>query len=318
MTPAHDDLPAAAGIAPVMEVVEFAGWPGCIRLSNGQVDLVATTAVGPRVIRFGFVGGQNLFKVFRETEGIVGGDEWHSFGGHRLWHAPESFPRTYAPDNGPVDHSWDGKTLGLRNSEPRNGLEKELLVGLSPSKAQVSAVHRIVNRNPWAVELAAWALSVMAPGGRAIYPQEEFRPHPDCLAPARPLVLWHFTDMSDPRWTWGGRYVQLRQDPSATTKQKVGMLNTAAWAAYVLGGDVFVKRHSYDAGATYPDMGCNCETYTDPDILEIETLGPITRLEPGAALEHRESWLLARAECGQADQDIDDRILQLVGQLPPL
>jgi len=299
-----------------MEVVEFAGWPHCVRLSNGQVELVATTDVGPRILRFGFVGGQNLFKVLPGTEGLTGGDEWHSFGGHRLWHAPEVFPRTYAPDNVPIEHDWDGKTLTLRSVEPGNGIEREIGLTLSPSAPQVGVVHRITNRNPWPIELAVWALSVMADSGEAIYPQELYKPHPDCLVPARPLVLWHFTDMTDPRWTWGRKYIRLRQDPKAKTKQKAGMLNTAGWAAYVLGGDVFVKRYGYDPAATYADMGCNTESYTDADILEIETLGPLTRLDPGATAEHRERWLLAHAECGPTDEDVDARILPLLDQLP--
>jgi hypothetical protein len=298
-----------------MEEVEFAGWPGCVRLSNGLIELIATTVVGPRVMRLGFVGGQNLFNVIPDTAGLTGGSEWHNFGGHRLWHAPEIVPRTYAPDNDPIQSSWDGATLQLRNDEPQNRLEKETCLTLSPSSAQVDVRHRITNRNPWAIDLAPWALSVMAAGGRAIYPQEEYRPHPDCLTPARPLVLWHFTDMSDPRWTWGRKYIQLRQDPTIKSKQKVGMLNTAGWAAYVLHGEVFVKRYGYEAGATYEDMGCNTETYTDPDILEIETLGPVATLEPGASVEHRESWLLAKTDCGNTDEDIDARILPLVGQL---
>ena len=309
--------PGEAVSPPTMELVEFAGWERCIRLSNGQVDLIATTAVGPRILRFGFLGGQNVFKVFPETEGLLGGDEWHNFGGHRLWHAPEVFPRTYAPDNRAVEYSWDGSTVTLLSHEPENGLAKEVALTLSGSAPQVGVVHRIVNRNPWAVELAAWALSVMAPGGQAIYPQEEFRPHPDCLTPARPLVLWHFTDMTDPRWTWGRKYMRLRQDPGASTKQKVGLLNSAGWAAYSLGSDVFIKRYGYDPKAAYPDMGCNTETYTDPDILEIETLSPLTRLEPGAAVEHRERWLLAHAECGPTDEDVDAGILPLLDQLPP-
>ncbi len=300
----------------VLDEIEFAGWQGCLRLTNGLVDLVATTAVGPRLIRFGFVGCQNFFGVLPDTAGLSGGNEWHNFGGHRLWHAPEVFPRTYAPDNGPVDHSWDGATLRLGNVEPGNGLTKEMLVTMSPAAPQVDVIHRITNNNSWMVELAPWALSVMAAGGRAVYPQEEFRPHPDCLVPARPLVLWHFTDMSDPRWTWGRRYVQLRQDPAATSKQKVGMLNTAGWAAYLLGAEVFVKRFGFDPSATYPDMGCNTETYTDADILEIESLGPLARLEPGATVEHKESWLLARTECGQAEDEIEARILPLVARLP--
>ncbi|MGZ6266834.1 MAG: hypothetical protein ACXWN4_08010 [Candidatus Limnocylindrales bacterium] len=301
-----------------MEVVGFGGWPGSIRLSNGEIELIATTDVGPRIVRLGFVGGQNLFHTFKETLGKTGGEDWHSYGGHRLWHAPEVVPRTYAADNEPVDHSWDGQTLILRNSERANGLEKELRITLSATRQEVEVVHRIVNKNPWAIELSAWALSVMAQGGRAIFPQEDFRPHPDALTPARPLVLWYFTDMSDPRWTWGRKYIQLRQDPLATTKQKAGLLNRKGWAAYVLGSDAFIKRYPYDPGAVYADMGCNTETYTDPDILEIESLGPVTRLEPEAHLEHVETWLLAHTECGSTDAEIDAGILPLVDKLPAI
>jgi hypothetical protein len=50
----------------VIETVEYGGWPNCIRLSNGEIELVATTDVGPRIIRLGFVGGQNLFKNYPE------------------------------------------------------------------------------------------------------------------------------------------------------------------------------------------------------------------------------------------------------------
>ena len=292
-----------------MEVVEFGGWPNCIRLSNERMELIATTDVGPRIIRLGFVGGQNLFKTFDETLGQTGGDEWHSYGGHRLWHAPEVMPRSYAPDNLPVAYEWDGTTLSLSSEETGNGLAKEMRVTLSPSQTQVEVTHRLVNRNPWAVELAPWALSVMAPGGRAVLPQEEYRPHPDSLVPARPVVVWHFTDMSDPRWTWGRRYLQLRQDPSATTKQKAGTLNTRGWAAYLLNGEAFIKAYQAVPGATYPDMGCNTEMYTDPGMLEVETLGPLTRLEPGAHVDHVERWLLAKVAPGASDEELDEHLL---------
>ena len=295
-----------------IETVDFGGWPNCIRLSNGEIELIATTDVGPRIIRLGFVGGQNLFKTYEATLGRTGGDEWHNYGGHRLWHAPEVVPRSYAPDNAPVEHAWDGSTLVVGNRESGNGLDKEMRVSVSPTSPRVEVAHRIVNRNPWAVELAPWALSVMAAGGRAIYPQEEFLPHPDMLAPARPLVLWHFTDMSDPRWTWGRKYIQLRQDPAATTKNKVGLLNKQGWAAYLLGGDALIVRYGYDPAATYVDMGCNTETYTDPEMLEVETLGPLTRLEPGDHVDHLESWTLARVECGPSDAEIDAALLPIL------
>jgi hypothetical protein len=295
-----------------IETVNYGGWPNCIRVSNGEIELVATTDVGPRIIRLGFVGGQNLFKNYPEALGRIGDPEWHNYGGHRLWHAPEVFPRSYAPDNEPVQHAWDGHTLVLANSEGHNRLDKEMRVTVSLTSPCVEVAHRIVNRNPWPIELAPWALSVMAPGGRAVYPQEDYRPHPDELAPARPLVLWHFTDMTDPRWTWGRKYIQLRQDPAATTKQKVGFLNKQGWAAYLLGGDALILGYGCEPGATYADMGCNTETYTDPEMLEVETLGPSTRLEPGGGVDHVESWTLAKMECGPSDAEIDAVLLPIM------
>ena len=288
-----------------MEQIEFGGWPNCLRLANDQIELVATTDVGPRIIRLAFIGGRNLFKTFDATLGLSGGTEWRSYGGHRLWHAPETRPRTYAPDNGPVEHEWDGETLTLRGLERENGLEKEMMVTLDRSAPRVMVRHRITNRGPWAVELAPWSISVMAPGGRAILPHAEYRPHPDSLNPAGPLVLWYYTDMSDSRWNWGRRYIQLRQDPAATSAQKVGFLNTKGWAAYVLEGDAFVTRFPYIPDARYPDYGCNIQTFTNSEMLEMETLGPLSRIEPGGFVDHDEIWELRRGVVTDSEEDID-------------
>jgi len=43
-----------------VEKVAYKGWPNSYRVANGEVELVVTGDVGPRIIRFGFVGGQNL------------------------------------------------------------------------------------------------------------------------------------------------------------------------------------------------------------------------------------------------------------------
>ncbi|MFA0774012.1 MAG: hypothetical protein KEFWMYNX_002046, partial [Candidatus Fervidibacter sp.] len=199
----------------MVERVTYGGWDECYRLSNGLVEIVATAQVGPRLIRFGFVDGANEFAEFADQLGKVGGDEWRIYGGHRLWHAPEHPERTYSPDNEPIKvRIVDEWTLELTQlTEKTTGIQKRLRVRLSPDAAQVTVTHILINRNLWAIELAAWALSVMAPGGLAILPQPPFIPHPEKLLPARPLVQWHYTDMTDPRWKFGRKFILLRQDP---------------------------------------------------------------------------------------------------------
>jgi hypothetical protein len=297
-----------------MEKVSYAGWPNCIKLSNGRIELIATTEVGPRIMRFGFVGGQNLLNEYKDQIGKTGGDEWRIYGGHRLWHAPEHAVRTYSLDNSPIKHKWDGKTLTLtQDVEPETGIVKEIEITLNSKADHVKVLHRLINKNMWDIEASCWAMSVMAQGGRLILPQEPFGPHPEFLLPARPLVMWQYTDMSDPRWIWGTKYIQLKQNPRVSKKQKAGILNKQGWGAYYLKGELFIKQYPYIPGATYPDMGCNTETFTNDEMLEFETLGPLVKIPAdGAKIEHVECWSLFKVRVGESESEIDRKVLPLV------
>ena len=58
----------------MIEQVTFRGWQHCMRLSNGNVDLVVTTDVGPRVVRYGFEGEENVLCEVRDEDGLIGGE----------------------------------------------------------------------------------------------------------------------------------------------------------------------------------------------------------------------------------------------------
>jgi hypothetical protein len=156
----------------------------------------------------------------------------------------------------------------------------------------VEVLHRITNLNPWAIELSAWALTVMAPGGVGITGLPPRGTHPEMLAPTNPLVIWAFTDLSDKRWQFTRKYVLLRQDPKSSSPQKIGAFSPETFGAYYLGKELFVKRYRANPIMVYPDMGASFEMFTNPHVLELETLGPLTRLAPGATVEHVERWSL--------------------------
>ena len=44
-------------------------------------------------------------------------------------------------------------------------------------------------------------------------------------------------------------------------------------------------------------------------MLEVETLGPLTRLEPGTHVDHVERWLLAKMAPGVSDEELDEHLL---------
>ena len=295
------------------EKINYGGWPNCIRLFNDVIELVVTTDVGPRIVKFGFINRQNFFYLVPEHYGRTGGEEWRIYGGHRLWLAPEAMPRSYNPDNEKVEFAvHDNRITLMQAKETISGIAKEMEITLSHHHTEVTVVHRLINRNLSDVELAPWALSVLAQGGRAIVPQEPYGEGDDFLLPARPMALWQFTTMNDRRWIWGAKYIQAIQDPSAISEQKIGVLNKQGWTAYCLNGEVLIKKFDFNPDAVYPDFGCNNETYINGHFLEIETLGPLTTLPPGGAVEHVEHWLLAKAAVNESEASIDANLLPLV------
>jgi hypothetical protein len=294
-----------------MEKIAFNGWTECLRFENLLVDLVVTTDIGPRIVRYGYLGEENELNEIAEDQGKIGGSQWRAYGGHRLWHAPETHTRTYWPDNEPVEWQDHGEFVRLIQSvEGNTGIQKEMDIRLSPVDTHVRIVHRLRNTTLWDVRLAPWALTVMAGGGTAIIPMPPRAPHPEHINPVNSLTLWSYTDLSDPRWIWGRQYVMLRHDPMLKVPQKIGARVPSGWAAYARRGHLFIKKFAYDPDAEYPDYGSTVEVFTNDQFLEMETLGPVQVIQPGSAIEHVEDWYLFRdAPTPHNDAQVERHVL---------
>lgn len=272
-------------------VISYNGWNHCLRIANTEIELIVTLEAGPRIIRCGFLNERNEFQEYPEQILLRNDGKYHSYGGHRLWAAPEIDGWTNHPDNNPVDWKQAGDSF-VFTAPPETGthLQKQLSVVLASDRNRIEVTHTITNRSTQDIVVAPWAISVMAPGGTAFIPQEPFIPHPQRVLPVRPLVLWSYTDMTDSRWTWGSRYIRLRQDASAKAPQKFGARISQGWAAYYNAHHLFVKQFPCFADASYPDFGCNAEFFTNNRMLEVESLGPLVTLTPGNSVSHKEIW----------------------------
>jgi len=304
-----------ADAAVTVEKTQYQGWANCYRVTNGEVELIVTADVGPRIIRFGFVGGQNLFKEYADQLGKSGEEKFQLRGGDRVWKAPEDPIATWAPDNVPVEIQVTPTGLIAREPvEPLTKLQKEIEISLAPTGTTVRVAHRITNRSLFPLEFAPWALTMMAPGGLAVSGFPPRGKHPINLEATNPLVMWAYTNLSDPRWKFTKKYLTLRQDPNNAEAQKLGMFNADTWAAYLLGGEAFVKRTKADPSQVYTDFGCSFETFTNNEFLEVETLGPMTKVQPGQTVELVENWALFRnAKLAEiTDEELDRVVLPFV------
>ncbi len=285
------------GVSAAVKVdkVEYKGWHNCYRVSNGEIEAIVTADVGPRIIRFGFVGGQNMFKEYAEQLGKSGEADFQLRGGSRVWKAPEDPVATWAPDNVPVAIKVTPTGLiATAPVEPLTKLQKAIEISMEPTGTKVTVSHRITNHGLFPLEFAPWVLTMMAQGGMVVSGFPPRGTHPKDLAATNPLVMWAYTDLSDPRWKFTKKYMTLKQDPNNSNAQKLGTFNVDTWAAYLLNGEAFVKRAKADPTKTYTDFGCSFETFTNNDFLEIETLGPMTKVQPEQTVEQVEHWGLYR------------------------
>ncbi len=306
----------------MLERFSYRGWNNAYKLSNGVVDLVVTADVGPRVLFYGFRDGENLLHEVKDDAGKIGGSEFRLYGGHRLWVSPE-VERTYYPDNTPVAVSQQGNatsfTAQREELPPGTNLQKELEIELAATGSQVRITHRIRNDDTRPTTLAPWSPTMMRAGGRAILPlSPRIAMDKDHYLPVGVFGIWSFTDLADPRWVLGTAYIQLRQlaNPQGRfQEQMAGIYNAAGWGAYFSQGDLFVKRATVVRDGRYPDFGCNFEVFTNPNFLELETLGPLVELQPGQVVEHVERWwLFADVPSGENDTWIDSSVVPRVRQ----
>ncbi len=275
-----------------MDRIPYLGLPNCLRLRNADAELIVSTDVGPRVLRYALTGGENAFGEYpdKATETSLGA--WKPYAGQRLWASPELFPATYAPDNSPIAHRPTSElSLELEQSQDAAGLVKQMTITLAEHGPGVEITYSITNRNLWPIAIAPWSI-VALNRGVAVLPREPFRSHDQTVSVAQPLSLFFFTDLQDSRYTLGQKYILLRADAQHTAAQKIGICNKRGWCAHLCETSLLMKRFTYDPAAIYPDDGANNEAYVAGAYMELELLGPVETLQPGETASFRESWQL--------------------------
>ena len=277
----------------------------CIVMDNGICTVKITVDVGPRVIYYALNGMENMMKedvdrkTVRDSEDVhkfFDTDEnWYIYGGHRLWTSPEAWPDSYTPDNSPVQYEINGNTVTLTPElRTKVGEEHVMTVTLSENSSDVTIGHKVTNISDKELTLAPWCLTVMDKGGVEVAPQCKKKTG---LLSNRRIVLWEYTEAKDERYYQSDSYITLKQTDKAKSF-KVGFNNEDGWGAYLNKGQLFIKRFDFDENAEYPDYGCNYETFTDPEIMEIESLGVLKTIKTGEFIEHEERWSLKA--CGDS------------------
>ena len=261
-------------------------------LENEFVSVEYLSQAGPRIVRLIYKAANiNLLAETPDEKLKSPHGDYMIHGGHRFWAAPESPEFTYIPDDSGLQVEKSANSVNLIGEvEKSTGLQKTIKVSLPATSTSVFLTHVLTNSSKKPIVCAAWTITVLPAGGKAIMP---IRGEPGSnLLPDRQLSFWPYGKFSDPRFHLLDDNLQV-DVTLAKEIFKVGARCPQGWLSYSNNGIVFRKEFSFDPNAHYPDFGCNAEIYTNGLIVELESLSGLVELNPGQSIHHSETWLIS-------------------------
>ena len=305
------------------EIKNYLDYGRVLAITNDVIEAYVTIDVGPRIIRFGYVGGQNFMcdnrdvmppKTDPEFEAFFGkGKGWEILGGHRIWTSPEGYPNSYYPDLDPVKYEiTEWGAIFTPNAETENGMQKQLEIKMDPDDTNMFVTMNVTNIATAPQEFSIWGLTVSACHGTLIIPMNS---NDTGLLHNRNISVWPYTNLADSRLHFGKKYVTLHQDVNIKQSFKLGFGLNHAEAYYCLRDEIF--RKSYETNhksEIYPDNNCSFETYTNEGFIEIESLSPLKQVKPNETVSLTEHWSLHQKPCDIEwgnDQSIEEMLSKL-------
>ncbi len=302
------------------ELDSYKDYGKALEIENGVIRAVVTLDIGPRIIFFGFIGGQNIMcdnrellggKTDKDFEDLFGaGKKWENLGGHRIWAAPEEWPLTYTPDDVPVTYTkTESGAVFTSDACVKAGFAKTLEIVMGAG-ADMQVKMKVKNISDKTRDFAIWALSVSTTGGTLVVPMNTDN---TVLLPNRAVVLWPYTDAKDYRFEISNKYAVV-ENTAEEKPMKLGFDSKNGKSYYFVGGEVFKKDFAtFHGEKPYVDYGCSFETYNCNKFIEIETLSPIETVAPGGEIEHNESWSLYKFD--NLDFSSDEAIDKMLSSL---
>ena len=281
----------------ISKVDSYKRYGRCVKLENDAVELLITLDLGPRIIYYAAKGGENLFfndeedqvvdrsPFFKELFGEEA--EYHFYGGHRMWLAPQYQIHTESPDNDPVllEEIKNGVKLTCPEAKVI-GFISAMTVVLDEEKPEIEVTCEFTNTFEEKKRNAVWQVTQCAPGGVGFFPfMRPFRmrkPFSELtladfskpILPSGSLVMF-LGSLGDQRLGLDDRYITLRHSAERKRPIKIGSADTEGWAMYANKGYLLKMSFTHDTEKDYTDFGSSLEAYTSHQFTEIEVLGPI-------------------------------------------
>jgi hypothetical protein len=276
------------------ETIDTFGYKGCIALDNGEARVVLGPHAGGRVLVYS-LDGVSAIKLDPQQSGWTwDGASRVDLTGGRFDVGPEKvLPKRPVLWLGPWEGRITGEGTARMTSRPDSstGLKLTRDFRLADTGSRLDVTQTMTNVSADTVHTCHWSRT-FAPGhGIAVVPRSGPVRFPKGYIQYGPGPVMNFSP-EDPAIRVDERFVTILDTPA---QPKLGFDSHAGWLAYLMPNHMmFVKRF-----ATYPDRAYNEMAaltisiwYKDDVVCELEPIGPMETLAPGASASFTETWYL--------------------------
>lgn len=289
------------------------GWP-VVELVDDLVRVAVAPGVGGRVVSYRVAGRELLFSepgLAGQTKAIDAPDPQFWAGGARTWLAPQErwtrdgrgWPPPPSLDYGP----WvvQGTATSITATSPVEADARWNCVGMRlqrtltrhPGSTRLTVSHQLTNAGAQHQAWAAWSNVQIAatPGAAQVW-----------------LPVRTDGQYGAPGWMWygvpGAAAAQARPGPQSGiasvdyrhSEGKLGADAAVGWICSVEDGWAFTRTFTIAPGERRTENGNTLAVYTcgTQHLMEIETMGPLVELPPGAQTTFTEEWAACRIAPG--------------------
>jgi hypothetical protein len=275
--------------------VDYFGYTQCVRLENESTRVVLCHQAGGRVLEYSLQGKNSLWLDPQQQGWVLRPDiPAPDLCGGRFDIGPEMIvPRRPALWLGP----WRAEVIGPRTArltsaeDPATGVQLVREFKLDAIGSRLLCTQTIRNVSQRTTTWCHWSRTLAVGGGIAIIPLTAPSRFPQGYVRYEPGNLINFRP-GDPNIRERDGFLEIFGAPKFP---KLGMDAQAGWFAYLVPNDLlFVKRYPVYPDRVYNEVaGLTISIWYDRDVrCELEPIGPMEKLAPGAAASFTEEWEL--------------------------
>eukprot|EP00457_Paulinella_chromatophora_P007712 gb/GEZN01007736.1/.p1 GENE.gb/GEZN01007736.1/~~gb/GEZN01007736.1/.p1 ORF type:complete len:335 (+),score=14.25 gb/GEZN01007736.1/:43-1047(+) len=299
----------------MVEYVDYRGWSGAVRISNGVVETMVVPAVG-RIMSFRFLDGPNILWEDPDLGGRKGNGTdmkaWRNFGGDKAWPAPDKWWQNYTSSEVWMPPcGFDGQAASASvpadrelsvilsfPTDPHYGVKLTRQISLHPSLPEMAIETSVLGISPAPAVLSLWVVTQLKDPTRVYFPQPS--------AHAKKIMKEqkkNYTMFGNPKAVEFDHMLGLVRD--ATTPYKVRSdADFAVWQDSQTLCVISTIQDKRVRGDIYPDVDSHFQMYSNPDpkpYIELESMGPLRTVSQGVSVNALNLYQLRRAP-GQARQ----------------